>query len=77
MSNVLEMPSRTETVKTMAKHLMAAIVAGRLNTSSEIQIIDCLRKTPEQYNWKIIHSHMDEALFEAKQALSATEWAKP
>lgn len=77
MSNVLEFPSRTCVVKVMAEHLVAAILHDRLDTSSDIDVIECLRSTPERFNWRTIHDHMDDALYSAKQTVFAMEMSRP
>jgi hypothetical protein len=66
---------RDATVKQMADHLVAAILAG-LNTASDIDVIEYLRHTPERYHSRTILDHLDDALLEAKQVLIAMEMSK-
>lgn len=71
----LEAFRRDEIVDCMAGHLVAAILCGNLDTSSGCDVIQVLRETPERFNWRTIHDHMDDALAEAKQLLIAKEIA--
>ena len=64
---------RAEIVKTMSEHLVAAILHNKLDTSSDIDVIECLRNTPERYQSRVVLNHMDDALFSAKQVLIAME----
>ena len=69
----LEALSRDEIVKSMSEHLVAAILHDRLDTSSDIDVIDCLLRTPERYQSRVVLNHLDDALLEAKQTLIAME----
>jgi hypothetical protein len=76
MSNVIELPARADTVKQMAEHLVAAILHDRLDTSSDIDVIECLRNAPERYHARTVLDHMDDAMLEAKQTLIAMEMSR-
>lgn len=67
--------SREEIVKEMSLHLVAAILHRSLNTSSEMEVIDCLMEAPERYNSRVVLDHMDDALKAAKQILDQRETA--
>ncbi|MDB5550638.1 MAG: hypothetical protein JWL86_622 [Rhizobium sp.] len=67
---------RAATVKQMAEHLVAAILHDSLDTSSDVDVIECLRTTPELYHYRIVLDHMDDAMAEAKQTLVAMEISK-
>lgn len=69
----LEAMRRDEIVDCMALHLVAAILHGGLDTSSDIEVIDCLLNTPERFQSRIVLDHFDDALAEAKQILIAKE----
>ena len=72
----LEATSRDEIVKSMAEHLIAAILHDRLDTSSDIDVIQCLLDTPERYQSRVVLNHVDDALLEAKQILIAREMSE-
>ena len=69
----LEAMDRAEIVQNMAEHLVAAILHDRLDTSSDIDVIECLLHTPERYQSRVVLNHMDDALADAKQTLIAME----
>lgn len=69
----LEAIPREEIVKTMAEHLVAAILHDSLDTSSDIDVIQTLLNTPERFQSRVVLNHMDDALAEAKQILIARE----
>lgn len=69
----LEAVSRDEIVKTMADHLVAAILHASLDTSSDIDVIQCLLDTPERFQSRVVLNHLDGALYLAKQNLIAME----
>jgi hypothetical protein len=64
---------RAATVKQMAEHLVAAILHDSLDTSSDVDVIECLRHTPELYHWRLVLDHLDDALYLAKMTLVARE----
>lgn len=64
---------RDEIVDCMAAHLVAAILHDALDTSSDIDVIDCLLNTPERFQSRIVLNHLDDALYQAKQTLIARE----
>ncbi len=64
---------RDDIVKRMAEHLVAAILHDALDTSSDIDVIQCLLDTPDRFQSRVVLNHMDDALFEAKQVLIARE----
>jgi hypothetical protein len=72
----LEALDRDEIIKSMAEHLVAAILHDRLDTSSDIDVIDCLLHTPERFQSRVVLNHMDDALVEAKQTLIAMEMSQ-
>ena len=76
MSNVIEMQPRSATVKEMAEHLVAAILHGGLDTSNDVDVIECLRCAPPRYHYRKVLDHMDVAMVEAKQILIAAEMSK-
>jgi hypothetical protein len=76
MSNVTELQSRTDLVKEMAEHLVAAILHGRLDTSNDTDVIECLRCAPPRYHSRKVLDHMDDALVEAKQILVGFEMSR-
>jgi hypothetical protein len=76
MSNVLELPARADTEKTMAEHLVAGVIGAQLNTSSDIAVIEYLRHTPEKYHARFVLDHYDAALVEAKRILDEMYEAK-
>lgn len=69
----LEALDRSEIVKSMAEHLVAAILHDGLDTSSDLDVIQTLLNTPERYQSRVVLNHMDDALLEAKQILIAAE----
>jgi hypothetical protein len=69
----IEALSREEIVKSMAEHLVAAILHDKLCTASDIDVIRCLLNTPERYQSAIVRNHMDDAVSVAKQILNAME----
>ncbi len=64
---------RDEIVDCMAMHLVAAILHNGLDTSSDIDVIDCLLNTPERFQSRVVLNHIDDAMAEAKQILIAKE----
>jgi hypothetical protein len=50
---------------------------GRIDTSSDIDVIECLRNAPERYHARTVLDHMDDAMLEAKQTLIAMEMSRP
>lgn len=64
---------RDEIVDIMASHLVAAILHDGLDTSSDIDVIECLLNTPERFQSRVVLNHLDDALIEAKQILIAKE----
>jgi hypothetical protein len=69
----LEALRRDEIVDCMASHLVAAILFDGLDTSSDIEVIDCLLNTPERFQSRVVLNHIEDALAEAKQILIARE----
>jgi hypothetical protein len=69
----LESLRRDEIVDCMASHLVAAILHDGLDTSNDIDVIQCLLDTPERFQSRIVLDHMDDAMAEAKQTLIARE----
>lgn len=69
----LEALRRDEIVDVMAAHLVAAILHDGLDTSSDIDVIECLLNTPERFQSRVVLNHLDDALAEAKQTLIARE----
>ncbi|MGY3609899.1 MULTISPECIES: hypothetical protein [unclassified Bradyrhizobium] len=69
----LESMSRAEIVDCMAAHLVAAILHDGLDTSSDVDVIECLLSTPERFQSRVVLNHFDDALAEAKQILIAKE----
>jgi hypothetical protein len=76
MSNVAVFQSRPVLVEQMANHLVAAIMHGGLNTSSDVDVIECLRRAPDKYHYRTVLDHMDDALVQAKQILVTVEMKK-
>lgn len=72
----LEALSRDDIVKTMADHLVAAILHASLDTSSDIDVIQCLLDTPERFQSRVVLNHIDDALAAAKQILVAREMSE-
>jgi hypothetical protein len=68
----IEAMSREEIVKNMANHLYAGRTGG-LDLRSEIDVIDYLWRTPEQYHHRVILDHLDDALVECQQMIVAAE----
>jgi hypothetical protein len=66
----LQLVSREATVQQMASHLLAGITAG-LDLSSDFDVIRYLTNTPERYRAAVVSSHMDAAIYEARQVLVA------
>jgi hypothetical protein len=64
---------RDEIVDVMAAHLVAAILHAGLDTSSDIEVIQCLLNTPERFQSRVVLNHLDDALYAAKQTLIAKE----
>lgn len=64
---------RDEIVDCMAMHLVAAILHDGLDTSNDIDVIDCLLNTHERFQSRIVLNHLDDALYAAKQILIAKE----
>jgi hypothetical protein len=64
---------RDEIVDCMSMHLVAAILHDGLDTSSDIDVIQCLRNTPERFQSRVVLDHLDDALYQAKQTLIAKE----
>lgn len=64
---------RDEIVDIMAAHLVAAILHDGLDTSSDMEVIQCLLSTPERFQSRVVLNHLDDALLEAKQILIAKE----
>lgn len=54
----------------MAAHLMAGTTSG-LDLTSDFDVIDYLRSTPERYPAKVITSHMDAAVQLAQETITA------
>lgn len=73
----LEAMDRADIVKIMAEHLVAAILHNHLDTSSDIDVIQCLLDTPERFQSRTVLNHLDDALYAAKQELLAMEISKP
>lgn len=69
----LESFRRDEIVDMMAMHLVAAILHDGLDTARDQDVIECLLNTPERFQWRVVHNHMDDAVAEAKQILIAKE----
>ncbi|MBR1193208.1 hypothetical protein [Bradyrhizobium sp. AUGA SZCCT0160] len=69
----LEAVPRWEIVKVMSEYLIAAILHDGLDTSSDIDVIECLLSTPERFQSRVVLNHLDDALYEAKQQLIARE----
>jgi hypothetical protein len=69
----LEAFRRDELVDIMASHLVAAILHDDLDTSSDIDVIQCLLNTPDRFQSRVVLDHLDDALFAAKQILIAKE----
>jgi hypothetical protein len=69
----LEGLRRDQIVDCMAAHLVAAILHDGLDTSSDMEIIECLLGTPERFQSRIVLNHMDDAKAEALQILIAKE----
>jgi hypothetical protein len=72
----LESMDRDDIVKIMARHLVAAILHNSLDTSSDIDVIQCLLDTPERFQSRIVLNHMDDAKIEADQMLIAAEMSE-
>ena len=64
---------RDEIVDIMAAHLVAAILHDSLDTSSDMDCIQCLLNTPERFQSRVVLNHLDDALIEAKQQLVRKE----
>lgn len=62
--------AREDIVQEMARHLLAGITEG-LDLSSDFDVIRYLKSTPEAYRARVITSHMDAAIYEARQVLVA------
>jgi ABC-type uncharacterized transport system ATPase subunit len=56
------------TVRCMALHLLAGVTVG-LDLSSDHDVIRYLINTPEQYRAAVVTSHMDAAIYSARQTL--------
>jgi len=69
----LEAIPRDEIVKSMAEHLVAAILHANLDTSRDIDVIQTLRETPERYQTRVVLDHMDDALYSAKRIMIERE----
>jgi hypothetical protein len=69
----LEAFRRDELVDIMAAHLVAAILHDGLDTSSDIEVIQCLLNTHERFQSRVVLDHLDDALYQAKQTLIAKE----
>jgi hypothetical protein len=69
----VSLANRDDIVKRMAEHLVAAILHDALDTSSDIDVIQCLLDTPDGFQSRVILNHLDDALSEAKQFLIARE----
>lgn len=69
----LEAIPRDDIVKSMADYLVAAILYSRLDTSSDMDVIEALLNTPERYQSRVVLNHLDDALYLAKQTLVAKE----
>lgn len=65
----LEALSRDEVVKTMADHLVAAVVDG-LSTANTLDVFKCLYDSPDRYHHRVVNDHMDDALTLAKAILN-------
>lgn len=61
---------REALVSQMATHLLAGVTAG-LDLSSDFDVIKYLQDTPERYRALVITSHMDDAIYEARQTIIA------
>ena len=72
----LEAIPRDEIVKSMAEHLVAAILTDGLDTSRDIDVIETLLNTPERYQSRVVLNHLDDALLEANQILIAREMSE-
>lgn len=72
----LEAFRRDELVDIMAAHLVAAILHDGLDTSSDIEIIECLLNTHERFQSRVVLDHLDDAMTEAKQQLIAMEMSQ-
>lgn len=70
-SQLLASANREAIVKSMAEHLAAAVIADRLDISNDIDVIDTLWRTPEQWQSRVILNHFDDAVFECRQILVA------
>lgn len=72
----LQSMERSDIVKAMAEHLVAAILHANLDTSSDIDVIQALLDTPERFQSRVVLDHMDDAKYEADQMLIARELAE-
>jgi hypothetical protein len=72
----LEAIPRDEIVKSMAGYLVAAILHNKLDTSSDMDVIETLLNTPERYQSRVVLNHLDDALYAAKQNLIAMEMGR-
>ena len=69
----LEAIPRHEIVSSMSGYLVASILHNGLDSSSDMDIIQCLLDTPERYQSRVVLDHMDDAKAEALQILIAKE----
>lgn len=64
------LPERETLIHDMAMHLIAGMTEG-LDLSSDFDVIRYLKNTTEAYRASVITSHMDEAIYEARQTVIA------
>lgn len=69
----VSLSNRDDIVKRMAEYLIAAILHDALDTSSDIDVIQCLLDTPDRFQSRVVLNHLDDALYLAKQTLIARE----
>lgn len=67
---------RAETVARMAAILVTAAGTEGLDLGDDVDVIDCLRSTHEQYPARVVLDHLDDALLEARQAILSVEFAR-
>lgn len=68
----IQLAHREQVIKCMSEHLVAAVLHG-LNTSSDIDVIQCLLDTPERFNHRAVLDNMDDAMIAAKLMLIQME----
>lgn len=64
---------RDEIVDAMAAHLVAAILHDALDTSSDMDVIQCLMDAPDRFHSRVVLDLAPDAKAEALQILIAKE----